>query len=246
MLKLSHSSVQVYKACPQAYYLSRVLYLKPFIPMRWMLVTGVAFHDLVSKMYNSGDFSFQSLRRGWKSCFMEAMEKEASSFASTAGWEEHLKAGYILVAQFYKFAKENGYLVKPMATEWVFEVAYKGFKIKGIIDLIIKTPDDKVHILDFKTGWSKVSDDQLAVHPQLTLYDWGVLQGMGIKADRVGLFFPRQKSVRLSTRCESDHVQLLDEYVKIADSITKEDFHPETGHCAHCEMSKLCPYFKQS
>jgi len=58
------------------------------------------------------------------------------------------------------------------------------------------------------------------------------------------LFFPRLKTVRLSTRCEADHIQLLDEYTKVADSITKEDFHPELGQCAHCEMSKLCPYFK--
>ena len=246
MLKLSHSSVTVYKTCPQAYYLSRVQHLKPFIPMRWPLVTGVAFHNLVNKMYSSGDFSFQYLRRNWKPCFMEALEIEASSFANTEGWEKKLQEGYILVAQFYKFAKEEGYLVKPLATEWVFEVAYNGFKIKGIIDLILKKDDGAVHILDFKTGWAKVSDDQLAVHPQLTLYHWGVLQGMGINAERVGLFFPRQRSIRLSTRCEADHIQLLDEYTKIADSITKEDFHPETGHCAHCEMSKLCPYFKQS
>lgn len=243
MIKLSHSSVVVYQFCPYAYYLSRKLFLKPFIPMRWALVTGVAFHNLINKMYDTEDFSYQFLRRGWKPCFMDAMEKEASAFQSTAGWEEQLQAGYVLIATFYKFAKENGYLVKPLATEWVFEVAYKGFKIKGIIDLIIKTPDGKVHILDFKTGWGKISDDKLAVHPQLTLYHWGVLQGMGIKADKVGLFFPRQKAVRLSTRCEDDHIQLLDEYTKVAESITKEDFHPETGQCAQCEYSGLCPHF---
>ena len=246
MLKLSHSSKVVYEFCPQSYYLSRKLYLKPFIPMRWPLVIGVAFHELMNDMYTTCDFSYEFLRRGWKKHFMDAMEKEASAFASTEGYEEHLQAGYILIATFYKFAKENGYLVRPMATEWVFEIEYKGFKIKGIIDLILQKDDGQVHILDFKTGWATISADKLAVHPQLTLYHWGVKQGMGITADRVGLFFPRKRSVLLSTRTESDHIQLLDEYVKVAESITKEDFHPEYGQCAHCEMSKLCPFFKQS
>jgi CRISPR/Cas system-associated exonuclease Cas4 (RecB family) len=246
MIKLSHSSFCTYEECPQKFLLKHVLYLKPFIPMRWPLVIGVAFHNLVNQMYTACDFSYQFLRRGWKKCFMDAMEKEASAFQSTEGWGEHRQAGSILIATFYKFAKENGYLVRPMATEWTFEIEYQGFKIKGIIDLILQKDNGQVHILDFKTGWAAVSADKLAVYPQLTLYHWGVKQVMGITADRVGLFFPRKRSVLLSTRTESDHIQLLDEYVKIASSITKEDFHPEYGHCARCEMSKLCPHFKQS
>ena len=245
MLKLSHTAVSVYKHCPHAYYLSRVLWLKPFIPIRWPLVVGVAFHDLVNEMYETCDFSYEFLRRGWKKHFNKALEKEASMFQSTKGWEEHLEQGYILVGMFYKFAKDNGYLVKPMATEWVFEVLHNGFKIKGIIDLIVKR-DDKIHILDFKTGWGKVSDDKLAVHPQLTLYDWGVLKGMGIKADKVGLFFPRQSLVQLSTRTESDHIQLLNEYTEIATKIDSKDWTPDTTQCKRCEMTSLCPFFKQS
>jgi RecB family exonuclease len=246
MLKLSHSAVSTYQDCPQKYYLRHKLYLKPFIPMRWPLVTGVAFHDLMNKMYNGADYSYEFLRRNWKRCFMEAMEKEASAFQSTKGWEDELAKGYILIAQFYKFAKEKGYLCKPKATEWVFEVDYMGFKIKGIIDLILEWPDGSLVILDFKTGWAMMSDDALAVAPQLTLYHWGVLQGMGVAASKVGLFYPRKAQVKLSTRTESDHIQLLDQYVDIAKRITNEDFHPETGHCARCEMSTVCKYFKPS
>ena len=245
-LKLSHSAVSTYQECPQKYFLKHKKYVKPFIPMRWPLVTGVAFHNLMNKMYNGADYSYEFLRRNWKPCFMDAMEKEASAFQSTKGWEDWLTKGYILIAQFYKFAKENGYLCKPLATEWVFEVPYGDFRIKGIIDLIIKKDDGSIHILDFKTGWAMMSDDDLAVTPQLTLYHWGVLQDMGVAASKVGLFYPRKAKVKLSTRSESDHLQLLDQYVDIAKRITNEDFHPETGHCAHCEFTSLCPFFKQS
>ena len=243
MIKLSHSSVTTYKECPQKYNLKYKQHIKPFIPMRWPLVVGVAFHNLANKMYNCGDFSFEYLRRGWKECFTDAMDTEASAFADTTGSEEYLKQGYILVAQFYKFAKENGYLVKPMASEWVFELVYEDFKIKGIVDLIFKMPDGSVHILDFKTGWAMPSDDAIAVHPQLTLYHWGVLKGMGIDAAKVGLFFPRKAQIKLSTRSESDHVQLLTEYSDIAKRLSKQDYTPNLSHCAHCEFAGHCPHY---
>lgn len=50
-----------------------------------------------------------------------------------------------------------------------------GIKFKGFIDLIIKTPDDKYHILDWKTcswGWDAKKKSDKIINYQLIYYKW--------------------------------------------------------------------------
>jgi ATP-dependent exoDNAse (exonuclease V) beta subunit len=50
---------------------------------------------------------------------------------------------------------------------------FEGYKFKGFVDLVIKTPDDKYHIIDWKTcgwGWDSRKRSDPMVTYQLTLY----------------------------------------------------------------------------
>jgi CRISPR/Cas system-associated exonuclease Cas4 (RecB family) len=242
-IKISNSSYDTYQQCPQKYYLKHIEFVKPFTDVRYPLVTGVAFHSLVNKMYETENFSRDFLIKNWKPCFIEALENEACAFASTKGYEAQLQKGYILVQKFYKFADSEGYLVKPIKTEWPFKIEYSTFTISGIIDLIIKR-NDTVEVIDFKTGWTMPTQLQVDEHQQLTLYHWAVKDQYNFESVTVGLFFPRQAKILRSERNADQHKALL---TKITDTVTKiqeGNFDPEFSHCKDCEFQKHCSHFK--
>ena len=93
-LKLSHTSLDIYQKCGYKYFLKYRKYIKPYIPIRWPLVSGVAFHSLADLMYKTLDFSRKFLIRNWRPIFIEALDNESCTLYPIVGWDKQLKYGY--------------------------------------------------------------------------------------------------------------------------------------------------------
>jgi len=242
-LRLSHSSLDLFDRCGYRYYLKYIKKIVPFVPVSYPLVTGIAFHALAEEMYKTLNFDKKWLLANWKRHFELALEGTSKNFADTTGYEKILKYGYGLVSRFYKFAAEEGYLVKPYKAEWKFKLPHKGFQIVGKVDLLIRKV--KFEIIDFKTSWKPCSDKALKSNRQLTLYDWAVKTELGIKDTESALFYPREPKILRTNRTAEDHASVLDDLTQMSNKIEKGDFAPNTDNCKYCDFKKHCKYYKE-
>jgi len=243
-LRVSHSALDTFNQCNYKYFLKYIERIKPYIPIRYPLVTGVAFHELVNLMYQECDFTRKFLTRNWKPIFEKCLEEEGSAWASTTGSDKYLAYGYVLINQFFKFAEERGYLIKPIQSEWGFTINLEDAVIVGKTDLIIqRSPELPIEILDFKTSWKVPTQEQVDANKQLTLYDWAVKKELGLENTVVGLFLPRKKAILLSSRGPEDHIKLLEELVSFDSSIKGAEFPPNLEHCSTCELKNYCKFY---
>jgi ATP-dependent helicase/DNAse subunit B len=246
-IKISHSALESYHQCPQKYYLKHVLYIKPFVPVRWSLVTGVAFHKLMDHMYQTCNFDLKFLIREWKKIFLDSLEEEGSAFSDTKGHEKYLAYGYGVVKKFHTFALDNGYLVKPIKSEWKFTEEVNGTIVTGVVDLVIqKKIGLPIEILDFKTGWKLPTKEDVDKNKQLTIYDWAVKKVLGISDTIVGLLFPRKSCIISGVRTEADHQLVLDEFINLDKNIKESHFEPNYLHCKDCEFKGNCKFIAKT
>jgi hypothetical protein len=232
--------------CGWKYFLRYIKHIKPYIPVRYPLVTGVAFHELVSDMYKACDFGLDFLIKNWKSNFVKHLEKEAGGFSSTKGYEKHLNYGYGLIKKFHKFAKVEGYLIPPIQSEWPYEFKFGNAKLVGKVDLIIQRKGvEFVEILDFKTGYSVASQESVDTSRQLTVYDWAVKKEFKFKSTQVGLFYPRHDKILLSERTPDDYKSMLIGFNDLYKSVIKKEFAPNVLNCCHCEFKEYCDFYKK-
>ena len=79
------------------------------------------------------------------------------------------------------------------------------FKFKGFIDLVIKTPDNKYHIIDWKTcswGWDSRRKNEKMTTYQLTLYKKFWAQKMGVPLDQIETHFALLKRTAKTNKVE--------------------------------------------
>jgi len=250
-LKLSFSSWETYNYCGYKYYLKFIKWVTPRVPIRYPLVTGSAFHDLVDSMYKECSFTnlnhvLKYLRGNWKQYFNFHLQREGSRFVSTEGSDKQLSYGFGLINKFFNFARDNGYLVKPIKSEWQFRLPYKNFLIPGKVDAIFDRPNSW-EIIDFKTSWKIPEQEVVDKNNQLTLYDWAVKKLLKPdKPTQVGLLLPRKDTVIHSTRTEENHNIFLNELDKLHDLVSRSIYIPDTKHCSWCEFKKDCKHYKSN
>lgn len=245
ILRLSYSAWDTYQTCGYKYYLKFIKHIKPPVPIRYPLVTGLAFHELVNAMYKERKFDRSFLTKNWKVYFLNELEKEGSMFSSTEDSEKYLKYGYGLISKFYKFAEKEGYLVEPIETEWAFKIPNNGTEIVGKVDLIIERKNaDFKEVLDFKTGWKLPSVDYVDISHQLTIYDWAVKLLLGLTNLKVSLFYPRQATVLYGSRTEDQHKEMLKGLNEFASKVQAQIFDPNFTHCLKCEFKDYCDRYK--
>lgn len=245
-VRLSYSSWDTYLHCPYKYVLKHVQYVKPDVDIRYPLITGVAFHNLVNYMYSVQNFDKKFLTQNWKRFFMDELRREGSLFASTEGYEKYLSYGYGLINKFYQFAAKEGYLIKPISTEWDFKVPSNGQEIVGKVDLIIQREGkDFVEVLDFKTSWKLPPEDFIDKSMQLTMYHWAVYNLLNIKNSVVALFYPRKDKVLYGKRTEADHQKMMDGITEFGTNVKNGRFEPNLGHCPDCEFKESCKFYKK-
>ena len=249
-LRVSHTQLDTADRCEWMYYLKYVEYIKPFVPLSWPLVTGIAFHTLMEEMYNTKDFSKQFLIRNWKKHFMFAVESASSTFANTEGYEQQLNYGYGIIHKFYDFAKREDYLREAKDVEWNFRIPVKNdqgddFEIIGKVDLLMPLDGNKLAVVDFKTSWKVPSQADIDKNKQLTIYDWAVKHELGVSNTVPIMFYSRKSAIRKSARTETDHKAIIQDFKDLIKLRAKGKYTYNLKSCGYCDFQKYCKYYKK-
>ena len=125
----------------------------------------------------------------------------------------------------------------------------EGLKFKGFIDLIVRTSDNKIHIIDWKTcswGWDMNNRSDSITTYQLTLYKHFYAKKYGINADDIETHFALLKRTAKNKNVEFFRVtsgnkktrnalKLLEKAVK---NINAENFIKNKLSCSRCQYYK--------
>lgn len=159
----------------------------------------------------------------------------------------------VRLAQYAEVSRSQGRSV--VGGEIPVEVRVGRAMVRGQIDRLERDADGRLHVVDFKTGASKPSREELARHPQLGVYQLAVEEG-GLSPTVEGL--PQSGGaalVQLGSPTKTVSVQAqqplqADEdptwaralVESVADGMAGADFPASAGPlCRSCDVRRSCP-----
>ncbi len=148
--QLSPTALNKYLACPRSFYFENILRVplanSPYLGF------GNAVHYALQKMIEDyGKGGVMHVDR-LNELFRNSMAYFQSHF-SAKEYENYLKHGEFILPQYLEKSLPE-WLASPIliAEKNISHVTHRGVPIKGRIDLILKTQDGRVKVIDFKTG----------------------------------------------------------------------------------------------
>lgn len=149
---------------------------------------------------------------------------------------------------------KDGYEVLGTEEPLMESIGDTEYNFKGFIDAILKTPDGKIHLIDWKScswGWDARRKADPLVNYQLTFYKIFYAQKHGIDLKNIETHFALLKRTAKSNNVElfrvtsaakkqSNAMELLN---KGLFNIQKKNFIKDKRSCAKCEFYKTehCP-----
>jgi len=251
---ISYSALKTWNDCPFRYKLNYVDGLGKFTGSEYTAF-GTALHEACEKkLLNNSEDEVK--------IFSDSFEEEIKKLIAEKSPDEKLlnemrEQGKTLAKlvlptvqkQFGNFtvlaAEEDIYEKMSQIPDWNF---------KGFIDLIIKTEDGKIHILDWKScawGWdAKKKSDAITTY-QLTFYKYFYAQKHKIDLKNIETHFALLKRTAKSDNVEIFRVTSGDKktenafnlLTKALYSIDKNFFPKNRLSCKYCEFNKTkeCP-----
>lgn len=138
--------------------------------------------------------------------------------------------------------------------EAIKQVTDLNYNFKGFIDLVIKTEDNKIHIIDWKTcawGWDARKKSDPMITYQLTFYKFFYAQKHSIDPKNIETHFALLKRIAKKDQVEIFRVTSGDKktqnafnlLLKSLYSINKNFFPKNRLSCKYCEYNKTkeCP-----
>lgn len=168
-LRLSASKIGTYRDCPLKFKFSHVMEAptgaRPYFDLG-RAVHAVAEH--LTKLRMAGTeptegLAFEMLAKKWN----------ASSFPS----ETQENQAKEMIRTLLKWVSESRNA--PVAAEQAFGIGIEGVPFGGLIDRVERTPDDKLAVVDFKTGGVYENSRSIKADPPMNIYALGVEKRYG-------------------------------------------------------------------
>jgi putative RecB family exonuclease len=118
------------------------------------------------------------------------------------------------------------------------------YRLQGVVDRIVRAPDDALEIHDYKTGQRVPRQEQLDQDRQLALYQIGVAERFGAdRPIRLVWHYLLSDQLRSSSRTPEHLVSLRRGTIELIDRIRAEQrFEPRpSALCRWCEYREICP-----
>lgn len=251
---ISYSALKMWSECPFKYKLVYVDNVAKFSGNEYTAF-GTALHEACEKkLLNNNEDEVQ--------VFSDSFEQEIKKLLAEKELNENLLnemleqgktlASLVLPAMQEKF----GNFTVLAAEEDIFEKMSQipDWNFKGFIDLIIKTEDGKIHILDWKScawGWDMKKKSDPTTTYQLTFYKYFYAQKHGIDPKNIETHFALLKRTAKRDNVEIFRVTSGDKktenafnlMTKAIYSIDKKFFPKNRLSCKYCDFnkSKECP-----
>ncbi|HKE51923.1 MAG TPA: ATP-dependent DNA helicase [Actinomycetes bacterium] len=259
-LRLSGSAVAALRQCPLRWFLSREAHGES------ARTTALGFGSLVHALAAEvGSGTSEPELDG----LVARLDRVWGQLAFEAPWQSVQQRDHARLA-LERFLRWHlrGRGRTTLAVEHPFEVQVKAGEtavaLNGRMDRVELDDDGRVHVIDFKTGKSKVAESDLAEHPQLGVYQLAVAAGALARitdapegdatdlpggAELVHLRLDRhgdpdiQAQPALGPSAEGGDQTWVDELLAtVAERVLAEEFGPRPGdHCGPCEFRRACP-----
>ena len=254
MAHLSFSELKNWNFCPFYHKLTYIDKLKGFLGNEYTAF-GSAIHTICeNKLLNKSNDTYEQ----FKSEFIEEIAKlpEEVELDEKLITDMGAQAKKIipLIEPALKSYFRSGYEV--LATEESLMVPIEGseYNFKGFIDAVLKTPDGKIHIIDWKScswGWDMRRKSDPMVTYQLTFYKIFYAQKHNIDLKNIETHFALLKRtaktdnvelfrVTSGNKKQENAMSLLN---KALFNIKKKNYIKDRRSCAKCEFCKTphCP-----
>jgi len=157
--------------------------------------------------------------------------------------------GYILPELKNTFKKYEVTSVEEQLLEDIDEIESYGRKFKGFIDLVIKTPDGKYHVIDWKTcswGWDSRKKTAPMTTYQLTYYKHYFAKKHKINPDNIETYFALLKRTAKKEKVEIYRVTSGEKKIqnslkmleKAVINIERKNFIKNRLSCKYCSFYK--------
>ncbi len=180
---------------------------------------------------------------------------------------DYKQQGRVILKEYYDRHIEDFRI--PYFVEYGFNLDVQGVKVTGFVDRIDKVGDDRIHILDYKTGQA-FAKSRAAVDEQLTMYQMACEELLGLKVDKLTFYhLPSQTPLSVEPHSQSQISALRERIVRVAADIKEnlaklergeiKDFptifnktlhieksssYPAETVCGWCDYKPLCPAWR--
>ncbi len=159
--------------------------------------------------------------------------------------EEYRAKGKKIVKEFYEQNKDNWPEVEFLEKDFSLrlKVDGEGITIAGKIDRIDKMPDEKLRIVDYKTGNPKEKlefDDK----SQLLIYQMAIKQLFRQEVGALVFHYLEDNSQIEFLGKDKDFEKLDDKICNTVRAIRSGEFPPKTGMCQYCDFNGICEFRK--
>lgn len=235
-LYMSYSRMSTYEDCPLGYKFSYVLKIpgKPKPYFAFGNTMHLSLNQFLEDVKSGKDPSLDDL----KNTYNENWVSEGYVIPSQEAGYRH--DGENALDGFYR--RYQSEKVVPLHLEWKFTLPVGDHFITGVVDRIDPLGDGTCSILDYKTGKSckqKDVDENL----QLTIYALAVQECLGLKAEKLSLYFLKSDEVISTTRNDEQLAAVKEHILSIIESICERKFDPiiDPFKCARCDYAGICP-----
>ncbi len=206
--RISYSEFKTWNECP---YRHKLVYIDklPYYSSNEYTAFGTAVHEACEKKMPNPEADIVNI-------FEESFDNQIASLISS-----NFNPNEKLINEMKHQGKEICSEVMPSVQEYFgdFEVfsieeelmedieAFESFgkKFKGFIDLVIKTPDGKYHIIDWKTcswGWDSKKKSDKIINYQLTMYKHFFAKKHNLDLKNIETYFALLKRTTKKNRVE--------------------------------------------
>lgn len=208
--RISFSELKNWKECPHRHKLIHIDKL-PYFEGNEFTAFGTAIHEACEKTIPKNKPN--SLEIFEESFLMELRKlKEEGKELNTSLVSDMRRQAVPICEQVLPAVKDHFgsfdvFSVEEQILEPIKEFDAHGRNFKGFIDIVIRTPDDKYHIIDWKTcswGWSRDKKSDPMTNYQLTYYKNYFSKKHDIKPSQIETYF-----VLLKRTAKKDNVEVL-------------------------------------
>jgi len=249
---ISYSAFKIWNECPHKHKLSYIDRIKGFEGNEYTAF-GSAIHSVCENalinenLDEKAHFQEQFLEE------LKSLPEEVRANLNKSLVNDMRTQGDILAPLAIPFLKEFfGDFEVVSVEEQLFETIDNDFDFKGFIDLVVKTPDGKYHILDWKTcswGWKPKRKSDAMTTYQLTFYKNYFAQKHNIDPKNIETYFALLKRTAKKDNVEIFRVTSGPKKTKNALNLLnkalhniKKDFHPKNRSACQTPFG-MCEFY---